>query len=129
MVGCRVDRKKRIVVPSTPSLGGSHPWLRFGGQGLRFRVRDYRGTLLITNRDPLGPCDRTMFVALGGGHFLMREVPLYRPGWDSAQETTGYVLPGFGRNVTDFQSQSRKRIQFRFNISLCTSPIRKRSPT
>ena len=37
----------------------------------------YMGTSLIRKRPPLGPYSRSR-VVLGGGRFLMSEVPLYR---------------------------------------------------
>ena len=47
----------------------------------RANIERYRGTSLIRNCPPLGPCSRTMPRALcwpqGGGLFLMNEVPLY----------------------------------------------------
>jgi hypothetical protein len=54
-----------------------------GSQWCKTRERDtlYRGTSLIRNRSPLGPYSRTIprvIVVLGGGQFLMSEVPLYR---------------------------------------------------
>ena len=38
-------------------------------------VMTYRGTSLMIDREPLGPYNRTMPMALGGGRFLMSEVP------------------------------------------------------
>ena len=44
------------------------------------QAKVYRRTWLIRNRHPLGPCSRTMprvlGGSLGGGQFLMSEVPL-----------------------------------------------------
>jgi len=40
-------------------------------------VLHYKGTLLIRSRSPLGPYSRAIPRALGGGRFVMSEVPLY----------------------------------------------------
>jgi len=58
---------------------------QFGGPGLFYAptlTELYRGTSLIRNNFPLGPYSRPMswvlWWSLGGGLFLMNEVPLYR---------------------------------------------------
>jgi len=51
--------------------------LKQGGRGsCGGSSTNYRGTSLIRNRAPLGPYSRTMPRAIGGGRFLMSEVPL-----------------------------------------------------
>ena len=53
---------------------------RAAWRSLGFQVSFYRGTSLIRNNPPLGPCSRTMPRALrwswGGGQFLVSEVTL-----------------------------------------------------
>jgi len=68
-----------LSVPISLSLSRGCPAARHG----RVRaINQYRGSSLIRKLHPLGPYSRPMPRALswslGGGHFLMREAPLYR---------------------------------------------------
>ena len=62
--------------PGLASLGRHKPW----GDPMPYGVIPYRTTLLIRERNPLGPYRRPMPGVIGGsyrgGRFLMSEVPL-----------------------------------------------------
>jgi len=65
-----------------------------GGAGLG--VCFYRGTSLIRNRTHVGLYSRTIYgrtAVLGGGHFLMSEVPLYLVGRDDSGHPTRDCVP------------------------------------
>ena len=63
------------------------------------REAAYRGISLIRNTPLLGPCGRTIqgpMVVLGGGLFLMSEVPLYWAGAGMTGSGCMYQPPGKG---------------------------------
>ena len=66
-------------------------------------VPRYRGTSLIRNNPPAGPYSWPMhMVVIGGGRFLMNEVPLYLRG--AVHDQAQVVNP---RGVTDRRSFAR----------------------